>query len=143
MHWSVRSSKATRTGVPSAYRFTTNITTSRYVLLLYIDTVSATERIGKQIGGKRAIGRFYAYVYKLEIAPRCAGYSPAQKVSFAEAELEAVLPRGGGHGSACVTLKTVSLDSIDAPSALAGLHRQATLLGVNREHGKLGLRQRA
>lgn len=81
-----------------------------------------------------------SYVYKLENVPRCTGYSPTQKVSLAEAELEAVLPRGGGHGSACVTLKTVSLDSIDAPSALARLHCQATLLGVNREHGKLGLR---
>lgn len=139
MHWSVRSSKATRTVVPSAYRFATNITTNRFVLLLYTDTISATERIGKQIGGKRAIGQFYAYVYKMGNAPRRAGYSPTQKVSLAEAELEAVLPRGGGHGSACVTLKTVSLDSIDAPSALARLHRQASLLSVNREHWKLGL----
>lgn len=73
----------------------------------------------------------------------CAWYSPAQEVSLAEAELEAVLPRGGGHGPACVTLKAVSLHSVDAPSALAGLHRQAALLGVDREHGELGLRERA
>lgn len=75
--------------------------------------------------------------------PRSEVYSPAQEVSLAEAKLEAVLPRGSGHGPACVTLKTVSLHSVDAPCPLAGFHRQTALLRVDREHGELGLRQRA
>lgn len=103
--------------------------------------------MGKQVDGKRAIGRSLHYIYICiyvctERETLCC-YSPAQEVSLAEAELEAVLPRGGGHGPACVTLKAVSLHSVDTPSALAGLHRQAALLGVDREHGKLRLRQRA
>lgn len=40
-----------------------------------------------------------------------------------------------------MTLQPMSLHSVDAPGALARLHRQAALLRVDREHGELRLRQ--
>jgi len=63
---------------------------------------------------------------------------PAGELRLAQAELDAVAPRGHTLAGLGPLWESVALDAIDAPGLRAGTHSEAGFLRVNGEHGVLG-----